>query len=51
MLADLTLKQKRALMQDRFVLLKSEHALNDQERFYLDGWAKNSLELDLMGRV
>lgn len=41
MRADLTLKQKRGLMHDRFVLLKREHDLNDKERFSLDGWVKN----------
>jgi transposase len=41
MRADLTLKQKRGLMHDRFVLLKREHDLNERERFSLDGWVKN----------
>ncbi len=41
MRADLTLKQKRGLMHDRFVLLKRERDLNDKERFNLDGWVKN----------
>lgn len=41
MRADLTLKQKRGLMHDRFVLLKRERDLTDQERFNLDGWVKN----------
>ena len=41
MRADLTLKQKRGLMHDRFVLLKREHDLTDQELFNLDGWVKN----------
>lgn len=39
--AELTLKQKRGLMHDRFVLLKRECALNDEERLNLDGWTKN----------
>lgn len=38
---ELTLKQKRGLMHDRFVLLKREHTLNDEERLKLDGWTKN----------
>lgn len=41
MRADLTLKQKRGLIHDRFVLLKRERDLNDKERFNLDGWVKN----------
>lgn len=41
MRADLTLKQKRGLMHDRFVLLKRERDLNDKERLNLDGWVKN----------
>lgn len=39
--ADLSPKQRRGLMHDRFVLLRRERELNDQERFNLDGWAKN----------
>jgi transposase len=39
--AELTLKQKRGLMHDRFVLLKRERDLNDQERFLLGGWTLN----------
>ncbi len=38
-------KQRRGLMHDRFILLKREHDLNDQERFLLDGWVKNYPEL------
>ena len=41
----LTQKQRRGLMHDRFVLLKREHDLNDQERLNLDGWTKNYPEL------
>jgi len=41
LLGELTLKQKRGLMHDRFVLLKRERTLNDQERLNLDGWTKN----------
>jgi transposase len=41
MRADLTLKQKRGLMHDRFVLLRRENELTDQESFNLDGWTKN----------
>lgn len=37
----MTLKQKRGLMHDRFVLLKRERDLNDEERLNLDGWTKN----------
>lgn len=41
MRSELTLKQKRGLMHDRFVLLKRERDLTDKERFNLDGWVKN----------
>lgn len=37
----LTLQQKRGLMHDRFVLLKRERTLTDEERLNLDGWTKN----------
>jgi hypothetical protein len=37
----LTPKQRRGLMHDRFVLLKRERDLNDQERLLMDGWTKN----------
>ena len=43
----LTLKQKRGLMHDRFVLLKREHALDDRERLLLSGWTRNYDELGL----
>ncbi|MGB4467723.1 MAG: DUF3391 domain-containing protein, partial [Azovibrio sp.] len=39
--AELTLKQKRGLMHDRFVLLKRERDLSDEERQNLDGWTKH----------
>lgn len=39
--SELTLKQKRGLMHDRFILLKRERGLDDQERFLLDGWTLN----------
>lgn len=39
--ADLNPRQRRGLMHDRFVLLKRERELSDQERFNLDGWMKN----------
>ena len=41
----LTPKQRRGLMHDRFVLLKRERDLNDQERLLMDGWTKNYPEL------
>ncbi|MCL1826361.1 MAG: ISL3 family transposase [Betaproteobacteria bacterium] len=41
----LTPKQRRGLMHDRFVLLKRERDLNDEDRLNLDGWAKNYPEL------
>lgn len=37
----LTPKQRRGLMHDRFVLLKRERTLNDEERMNLDGWTRN----------
>lgn len=39
--AELSTKQKRGLMHDRFVLLKRERDLNDKEILNLDGWTKN----------
>lgn len=39
--AELTPKQRRGLMHDRFVLLKRARELTDQEQFNLDGWCKN----------
>ncbi|MBC7293925.1 MAG: ISL3 family transposase [Thermoleophilia bacterium] len=34
-------KQRRGLMHDRFVLLKRERDLTDQDRLLLDGWTAN----------
>ena len=39
--SDLTPKQRRGLMHDRFVLLKRNHDLSDEQLFNLDGWTKN----------
>lgn len=39
--ADLSTKQRRGLMHDRFVLLKRQSELTDQEALLLDGWCKN----------
>lgn len=39
--SDLSAKQRRGLMHDRFVLLKRNRELDDQERFNLDGWMQN----------
>lgn len=47
----LTPKQRRGLMQDHFVLLKRERDLNDKEALLLDGWTKNSPELDAAYRL
>lgn len=47
----LTLKQKRGLMHDRFVLLKRERDLNDKESLLLSGWIKNYDELGLAYRL
>lgn len=41
----LTIKQKRGLTHDRFVLLKRAHDLTDQDRLLLNGWTKNYPEL------
>ncbi|OIQ77101.1 transposase [mine drainage metagenome] len=41
----LTLKERRGLMHDRFVLLKRERDLNDKERLLLSGWVRNYPEL------
>lgn len=46
----LTPKQRRALMHDRFVLLKREGDLTDKESFLLDGWCQNYPELGLAYR-
>jgi transposase len=47
----LTPKQRRGLMHDRFVLLKHERDLNDKERLLLDGWTKNYPELGAAYRL
>lgn len=39
--SNLTTSQRRGLMHDRFVLLKRERDLTDQERLLMDGWTKN----------
>ncbi|MBC3871454.1 ISL3 family transposase [Undibacterium oligocarboniphilum] len=39
--ADLSTKAKRTLLHDRFVLLKRERDLRDEERLNLSGWTKN----------
>lgn len=43
---DLTTKQRRGLMHDRFVLLKRQRDLSDQEHLLMDGWTKNYPALD-----
>ncbi|MBI3117567.1 MAG: ISL3 family transposase [Candidatus Hydrogenedentes bacterium] len=47
----LTLKQKRGLMHDRWVLLKRECDLTDQDSLLLSGWVKNYDELGLAYRL
>ncbi len=47
----LTPKQRRGLMHDRFVLLKRERDLNDKEALLLDGWTKNYPELGAAYRL
>ena len=39
--SNLSIKQRRGLMHDRFILLRRESELTDQQRFNLDGWTKN----------
>ena len=46
----LTAKQRRGLMHDRFILLKRERDLTDTEILLLDGWCKNYPELGLAYR-
>lgn len=46
----LTPKQRRGLMHDRFVLLKRERDLTEKESFLLDGWCQNYPELGLAYR-
>ena len=47
----LTIKQKRGLMHDRFVLLKRARDLSDKESLALSGWVKNYDELGLAYRL
>jgi transposase len=45
------MKEKRGLMHDRFVLLKRERDLTDQDRLKLSGWVKNYDELSIAYRL
>ena len=47
----LTTKQRRGLMHDRFVLLKRESELTDQEALKLSAWVENYPELGLAYRL
>jgi transposase len=47
----LTPKQRRGLMHDRFVMLKRESELSDQEALLLSGWLNNYPELGLAYRL
>ncbi len=49
--AELTPKQRRGLMHDRFILLKRERDLTPKEAFNLDGWTKNYPALGLAYRL
>lgn len=49
--ARLTIKEKRGLMHDRFVLLKRERELTDKDSLLLSGWIKNYDELGLAYRL
>lgn len=45
--AELELKQRRYLKNDRFVLLKRRHELSDEEEFIMSGWLENYQQLAL----
>ena len=47
----LTPKQRRGLMHDRFVLLKRERDLTDEDQLLLSGWIKNYPELGVAYRL
>jgi transposase len=47
----LTLKEKRGLMHDRYVLLKRERDLTDRDSLLLSGWIKNYDELGIAYRL
>ena len=47
----LTLKEKRGLMHDRWVLLKRERDLTDKDSLLLSGWIKNYPELAVAYRL
>lgn len=47
----LTLKQRRGLIHDKFVMLKREHDLNDGEALLLSGWVNSYPELGLAYRL
>ena len=49
--AELSTKERRGLMHDRFVLLKREADLTDKERLLLDGWCLNFPSLDAAYRL
>ena len=49
--ARLSLKERRGLMHDRFVLLKREQELTDKDSLMLSGWIKNYDELGLAYRL
>lgn len=47
----LTPRQRRGLMHDRWVLLKRERDLTDEDRLLLSGWDKNYPELGIAYRL
>lgn len=49
--ANLTMKERRGLMHDRYVLLKRERQLTDEDSLKLSGWIKNYAELGLAYRL
>jgi transposase len=47
----LTIKQRRGLMHDRYVLLRRERDLTDKDSLLLSGWLKNYDELGIAYRL
>ncbi len=47
----LTIKQRRGLMHDRFVLLRRERDLTDKDSLLLSGWLKNYDEMGIAYRL
>ncbi|MED3642970.1 ISL3 family transposase [Caldifermentibacillus hisashii] len=43
--ANMTAKERRTLMRERYILLKRKHDLNERDSFLLDTWLSNSSDL------